>query len=132
VSGKPVGASPNTLQNAIRTGLIRVVGEQRYADRVEELDRMADGVLVEVKRHQSTNVRKRPTIVGIGPYQKRLLQLLADGLDAPTIATRLQREHRQVVEDIRALFALLHVDDPLGAVVAGYDLGILTPAWSAR
>jgi hypothetical protein len=60
MTGKPATAAPNTLRAAIRLGLLRVVGEQRYRDRVEELDRMADAVLVEVKRHQHNRSRELP------------------------------------------------------------------------
>jgi DNA-binding NarL/FixJ family response regulator len=127
VTGKPATAAPNTLRAAIRLGLLRVVGEQRYRDRVEELDRMADGVLAEIKRFQRANIRRRTVVAGIGPYQDQLLQLLAAGHDVAGIAELLGRPWETVAEDLRHLYAVLGAKDRLGAVVAGYELGILLP-----
>lgn len=124
-STKTAKRRSETLRDAVRTGLIRVVGEQRYSYAVEELDRMTDAVLVEVRRHHRNRTRELP--FGIGEPQAQLLQLLAAGHDVAGIAERQKRPAAEVADDVRYLYELLGVRDLLGAVVAGYEHRILQP-----
>lgn len=106
MTGKPLSASPSTLRAAILTGLIRVVGEQRYADRVEELDRMADGVLAEVKRHQcaTAHIRTRGLAFGTDALRSQLLHLAdraADGRLLPGEARLLREGIRKLAREAR-------------------------------
>jgi hypothetical protein len=68
-----------------------VVGEQRYGYVVEELDRMTDAVLVEVKRHGKSYPRRK---VDSPAEVVRLLHLVDRAADGRLLANeaRLLRE----------------------------------------
>lgn len=99
MTAKPPGTPPSTLRAAIRTGLIRVVGEQRYTDRVEELDRMADAVAVEVHRHHSNRDHSRKVPFGVEALRAQLLHLA----DRAEDGRLLPAEAQKLRDGIRAL-----------------------------
>lgn len=91
-----------SLRAAIRTGLIRVVGEQRYTDRVEELDRMANAVLVEVQQHHRSRARELP--FGTEALRAQLMHLVdraADGRLLPDEARLLRSGIQQLAQEAR-------------------------------
>lgn len=118
-----------TLRTAIRTGLLRCVGEQRFEYRAEQLDTMTSYVLGEVRRHQKSHPRTKP--VGVGIHEEILLELLAAGRTVAQIAKQVQRPVAETSDDVRRLFQVLGAKDALGAVVAGYELGLLQPGRTA-
>ncbi|GEA90252.1 hypothetical protein CCE01nite_42010 [Cellulomonas cellasea] len=86
-----------------------------------------DGVLSTVERVPQQRRAARPVIL-LTPREHEVLQLLADGLLARTIAARLSLSPRTVNHHLGSIYDKLQVHDRLSAVLRARATGLLVDA----
>ncbi len=105
-------------------GLLDGLGARPLADRLRA--RMRAAGVTSVPRGPIASTRGNPA--GLTRREVEVLQLLAQGLATPQIASRLSRSARTVDHHVEALCAKLGVRARADAVHLGRRLGVLPPA----
>ena len=114
--------------------LVRCVGEHRIPYRVEELavmaryvvrDQLVDWPPLPDEAESAEPDRGPAPRIALPPSDRRLLALVAEGLDNPEVGERLGVSERVVCTRLRRLYGLLGARNRTHAVAVGFSSGVL-------
>jgi DNA-binding NarL/FixJ family response regulator len=125
---------------ALRAGasgfLLKDVTAERLIDAVRVIA-AGDGLLApgvtrrlisEFAQRPTNEPQPRPALQELTPRETQVLQLVAEGLSNPEIATRLVVSEETVKTHVSHILSKLGLRDRTQAVVAAYETGLVVPA----